>query len=95
MTSFFKQIFTWWHKQTIGTLIYTLFIGKFVGEDRFGNKYYKSSKGKRWVIYKNNIESSKIPSDWYLWIHFLTKNIPSEKSIKFSWQTMDYAVEQI
>ena len=87
MINFLKQIFTWWHRQTFGTFIYTLFVGKFAGKDEFGNKYYSSSSKKRWVIYKNNIESSKIPSDWYLWIHFLTKNIPSEKSIKFSWQT--------
>ena len=86
MRSFLKQIFTWWHKQTIGTLIYTLFIGKFVGEDRFGNKYYKSSKGKRWVIYKNNIESSKIPPEWHSWIHFITIYIPTGNDKKYSWQ---------
>ena len=34
--SFLKQIFTWWHKQTIGTFILTLFTGKFVGEDDLG-----------------------------------------------------------
>ena len=86
MINFLKQIFTWWYRQTFGTFIYTLFVGKFVGSDEFGNKYYSSSSGKRWVIYKNNVESSKIPSDWYLWIHFLTKNIPSDNPSKFSWQ---------
>ncbi len=30
--SFLKQIFTWWHRQTLGTFIYTLIIGKFVGK---------------------------------------------------------------
>ena len=86
MTSFFKQVFTWWHKQTIGTFIYTLFAGKFVGKDEFGNKYYTSSKGKRWVIYKDKIESSKIPPEWHLWIHFLTRNMPNDNSKKFKWQ---------
>ena len=34
-------------------------------------------KEKRWVIYKDSsIESSKIPPEWHLWIHFLTKNKP-------------------
>ena len=84
--SFLKQIFTWWHRQTFGTFIYTLFVGKFVGVDEFGNKYYSNAKGKRWVIYKNNVESSKIPPEWYLWIHFLTKTRPSDNSNKFSWQ---------
>ena len=86
MISFLKQIFTWWHRQTIGTFIYTLFTGKFVGNDQFGNKYYSNSKGKRWVIYKNNVEASKIPPEWHLWIHYLTKNIPSDKINNFSWQ---------
>ena len=86
MISFLKQIFTWWHKQTIGTFIYTLFSGKFVGSDQFGNKYYSNSKGRRWVIYKNNVESSKIPPEWHSWIHFLTLNQPSDSSKRFSWQ---------
>ena len=86
MISFFKQIFIWWHRQTIGTFIYTLFRGKFEGSDEFGNKYYSNSKDKRWVIYKNRVDSSKIPSEWHLWIHFLTKNKPSDDEDKFSWQ---------
>ena len=86
MISFLKQIFTWWHKQTLGTFIYTLFTGKFVGSDQFGNKYYSNSKGKRWLIYKNNIESTKIPPEWHSWIHFLKENKPTDNIKKFSWQ---------
>ena len=86
MINFLKQIFTWWHKQTIGTFIYTLFTGKLIGSDQFGNKYYSNSKGRRWVIYKNNIESSKIPPDWHSWIHFLKINKPSNEEKKFFWQ---------
>ena len=84
--SFLKQIFTWWHKQTVETFIYTLFTGKFVGIDEFGNKYYTNSRGRRWVIYKNNVESSKIPAEWHSWIHFLKTNKPSTEIKKFSWQ---------
>ena len=86
MISFFKQIFIWWHRQTIGTFIYTLFTGKLVGKDEFGNKYYSNSKGKRWVIYINKTDSSQIPPEWHLWIHFLTNNIPSGNLKKFKWQ---------
>ena len=86
MTSFIKQIFTWWHRQTIGTFIYTLFRGKFFGMDEFGNKYYVSSDGKRWVIYKDRVESSKIPSEWHLWIHFLTNKKPLNNLKKYDWQ---------
>ena len=84
--NFLKQIFIWWHRQTIGTFIYTLFKGKFGGCDNFGNKYYFNSKGKRWGIYKSNVESSKIPPEWQLWRHVRTKNKPSENIKKFSWQ---------
>ena len=86
MINFLKQIFTWWHRQTLGTFIYTLIFGKFAGKDEFENKYYFSSNNKRWVIYKDNIESSKIPPEWHQWIHFLVKNIPDENIKKFSWQ---------
>ena len=87
MNNLIKQIFTWWNKQTVGTFIYTLLNGKFVGEDQFGNKYYSNSKDKkRWVIYKDIVESSKIPPEWHLWMHYLSKNKPSENVNKFSWQ---------
>ena len=86
MNNLIKQIFTWWNKQTVGTFIYTLLKGKFVGKDQFGNKYYSNSKGKRWVIYEKNVESSKIPPEWHLWIHFMKADIPSKDIKKFSWQ---------
>ena len=81
-----KQIFTWWHRQTVVTFIYTIFTGKFSGKDQFGNKYYSNSKGKRWVIYKDNVEASKVPPEWHSWIHFTTRNVPSDNKKKFSWQ---------
>ena len=43
MLTIFKEIFTWWNHQTLGTRIYTLLFGKKVGEDKFGNKYYNSN----------------------------------------------------
>ena len=81
-----KIIFTWWNRQTLGTFFKTLFFGKFVGSDEFGNKYYKSKKGERWVIYSNNIEATKITSDWYLWMHHTIDKIPNKDDKKFSWQ---------
>ena len=86
MISFFKQIFIWWHRETIGTFIYTMIKGKFVGKDEFGNKYYSNSKERRWVVYKNIVDSSKIPAEWHLWIHFLTNNTPLTNLNKFKWQ---------
>ena len=84
---FFKIIFTWWNKQTFGTFLKTLFFGKFVGSDQYGNKYYKSKNNdERWVVYSSNIEATKITSDWYLWIHHTIDKIPENQISKFSWQ---------
>ena len=81
-----RQIFTWWHKQTFGTFLKTFFYGKFVGEDLYGNRYYKSKNDQRWVVYKNNIEATKITSEWYLWIHHTVNEVPNNQKKKYLWQ---------
>ena len=82
-----KIFFTWWNKQTFGTLLKTLFTGKLVGRDEYGNRYYKNKNDERWVVYSSEIEATKITSDWYSWIHNITNNIPTDKKLnKFSWQ---------
>ena len=84
---FIKYIFTWWNSQTLGTFLKTLFFGIYVGKDESGNKYYKNKKDERWVIYFNDIEATKITSDWYLWIHHTIDKIPDYKEIKkYLWQ---------
>jgi NADH:ubiquinone oxidoreductase subunit len=83
---FLNIIFTWWNKQTLGTFLKTLFYGIYVGKDDFGNKYYKSKKNERWVIYSNNIEATKITSEWYLWMHHTIDTIPGNKEMKYLWQ---------
>ena len=81
-----KVIFTWWNKKTFGTLLKTFFFGKFVGKDKLGNKYYKNKKDDRWVIYSNDVEATKITSDWFLWIHHTINEVPKEEAAKFHWQ---------
>ena len=81
-----KIFFTWWNKQTFGTFLKTLFFGKFVGSDEYGNRYYKSKSDERWVVYSNNIEATKITSDWFLWMHHTTNKIPDKNEKKYSWQ---------
>ena len=83
----FKIFFTWWNKQTFGTFLKTLFFGIYVGKDELGNKYYKSKQNERWVVYSNNVEATKITSDWYLWMHHTIDKIPQmNDQKKFSWQ---------
>ena len=87
MISFLKKIFTWWNRDTFGTNLKTLLTGKLKGEDSFGNKYYENKKGDRWVIYFDEIDASKIPTDWYSWMHH-TPNVleNNQNPNKFTWQ---------
>ncbi len=61
MKTFLLRLFTWWNGQTFGTQLWTWLYGEFVGEDEFGNRYYRTKGGKidpalgferRWVIYQ-------------------------------------------
>ena len=81
-----KLFFTWWNKQTVGTFLKTFFTGTLVGKDDFGNKYYKNKKNERWVIYSQEVEATKISSEWYLWIHHTTDRLPEKSEQKFNWQ---------
>ena len=87
MLTFLKKIFTWWNRDTFATRIKTILSGKLIGSDEYGNKYYQSKKGKRWVIYANEIDASKIPVEWYSWIHFMPNKIENiHKLEKHNWQ---------
>ena len=87
MLTFLKKIFTWWNRDTFGTRIKTILFGKLIGSDEYGNKYYQSKKVKRWVIYANEIDASKIPVEWYSWIHFMPNKIENiHKLEKHDWQ---------
>ena len=87
MLTIFKEIFIWWNQQTLGTRIQTLLFGKLVGEDHLGNKYYQNKSGKRWIIYKGEVEASKIPVEWYSWMHYTNNKIENlHKFKKYNWQ---------
>lgn len=76
---FLKQIFTWWDGATLGTALFTRRHGRKVGSDALGNVYYQSRKGdRRWVIYNGPNDASRIPPDWYAWIHHLIEGLPDE-----------------
>ncbi len=87
MLTFLSKIFTWWNQDTLGTKLKTIFFGKLVGSDSFGNKYYESKSGKRWVIYSKEVEATKIPVEWYSWIHFTPNRIEKNHDLeKYDWQ---------
>ena len=87
MLTLLKKIFTWWNHDTFGTRLKTIFFGKFVGNDEFGNKYYESKNGKRWIVYAGIVDASKIPVEWYSWMHFTSNRIEKKHNIeKYNWQ---------
>ena len=74
------------------TRMITLLNGAFVGEDEFGNKYYHHKKVKagtrrrRWVIYKESDEGSRVPPEHNAWLHYTIDDFPSGREANKSWQ---------
>ena len=56
MKKFLLRFFTWWNGQTFGTQLWTWLYGEFVGEDEFGNRYFRTRRGKIHVV--NSLYSS-------------------------------------
>jgi NADH:ubiquinone oxidoreductase subunit len=76
LKDFIIQVFAWWHQATIGLRFAIWRGGEFVGEDEFGNRYYRapskipdSIPEHRWVVYKDYAEASAIPPGWHGWMH--------------------------
>ncbi len=91
MKTFLLQFFTWWNGQTLGTRFYTWRHGERVGEDEFGNVYYRSRGGRidpalghesRWVIYNGLAEASKVPPGWNGWLHHTVDVAPPQEGYK-------------
>jgi NADH:ubiquinone oxidoreductase subunit len=85
------QTFTWWNEQTLNTRFYTWLHGERVGDDQFGNIYYRTKGGKldpalgferRWVIFNGESEGSKTPPGWYGWLHHTTDVPPTAEDYK-------------
>lgn len=92
--SIFSELFTWWTGNTLSQRIYTWRRGEFVGEDEFGNRYYRQNKGvgplgvpRRWVIYKDLAEASKVTPDWHGWLHYTEDEPPTASEyVPHPWQ---------
>lgn len=89
MKNFLLKLFTWWNGQTFGTQLWTWMRGELVGEDEFGNRYYRTRGGKldpalgfdrRWVIYNGYAEPSKVPPGWHGWLHHTHDLPPTEEN---------------
>ncbi len=87
--SYIVRFFTWWNQATLSMGVYTMLMGERVGEDEFGNVYYRRKGGKkdrslgferRWVIYKGYAEGSATPPGWYGWLHHTVDTPPTQES---------------
>ena len=86
MKQLLLQIFTWWNGQTLGTRLWTWWYGELVGEDEFGNLYYRAPSAipasipeRRWVIYNGYADASMIPAAWHGWMHHTVDHPPTER----------------
>src|SRR3712207_1987560 len=74
-----KNMFTWWEGASLGTTLSRMRGFEKVGTDTFGNAYYRSKKGdRRWVIYNGPNDASRIPPEWYSWMHHQIDGLPDE-----------------
>ena len=68
---------------SIGTRFYTWRFGERVGEDSFGNIYYRhknSSLDERWVVFPGAVEASAVPPEWHAWLHKSVDQPPSDST---------------
>ena len=76
---FLKQIFTWWEGVTIGTSLHLRRSARQVGTDDLGNVYYQAKKGgRRYVRYNGPNDTSRIPPEWFSWLHHQIEGLPDE-----------------
>ncbi len=74
----------------LGTRLYTWLRGELVGEDGFGNRYFrdrKTARGRRerrWVMFNGAPEATKVPPEWHAWLHHTT-DAPLEGA-RHAWQ---------
>ncbi|TKD49918.1 NADH:ubiquinone oxidoreductase subunit NDUFA12 [Sphingomonas baiyangensis] len=74
------SIFTWWNGATLGTTL--ALRGKSrVGTDALGNVYWQGGRDtagrpRRWVIYSGSNDASRVPPEWFSWLHHQIDDVP-------------------
>jgi len=54
-----------------------------VGEDSLGNTYWEGGTTpqgttRRWVIYQGANDTSRVPPDWFSWLHHQIADVPDQ-----------------
>ena len=85
--SLLTQFFTWWNGSTWGTRFHMWRKGDRVGEDLYGNVYYVTPDGQRYVQYVGEADPSMVPAGWSGWLHHRTDVPPPESGYaKREWE---------
>lgn len=79
----------WLKDNRLGTYLFTRRRGELVGEDEYGNRYYREvgaedpRSERRWVVYasRDEIEPSIVPPGWNAWLHHNLDEPPSRKPL--------------
>lgn len=76
-----------------GTVLFTCLHGVKVGEDQFGNRYFRSrrtpqgARERRWVLYKDMPDPTSVPPEWHGWLHHgFAEPLPKESAYHKPWQ---------
>ncbi len=74
------NIFAWWNGATLGTRAGLRGKTK-VGSDAEGNVYWMGGKDtagrpRRWVIYAGSNDASRVPPEWFSWLHHQIDDVP-------------------
>jgi NADH:ubiquinone oxidoreductase subunit len=66
--------------------------GVLVGTDSSGNRYYRARRvragrpERRWVIYRGSYDASKVPPEWFGWLHHTdSAPLPADSAFHKSW----------
>ena len=74
-----SRLFTWWDGQTLNTQFWTWRAGQRVGDDAGGNVFYRNhDDSRRWVIYNGEAEATRVPTEWFGWLHRTWDAPPTE-----------------
>lgn len=81
-----SPVHIWWLKITTRA--------QLIGHDMAGNAYFESKprpgtkKNRRFVLYKGEVEATRVPPEWHGWIHYQTDVVPQDHGPSFRkiWQ---------
>lgn len=82
-----RRFFAMFGTNSFFTLFKTWLSGELVGEDAYGNRYYREKRPaagrrqRRWVVYSKAAEPTRVPPGWVGWLHGRIQEPPSDASL--------------